>query len=489
MTLTVQLITRGTGAGTDDRYQPAFSPVQHFFDDTLPYLQCCMMNTSIEMCDIYIYYRPPRRGSNTMGENGGTWGDPHFTTLDGTSYMFNGYGEYIYLAISDNLSPPAAFDPHSQSYTFMSQIRTVPIASNDVTVTKGFSARSNDSQSQPVSVIVSRREQLVIRRGTETLEFEDNINTLYFPEMTIERHFNGSNILILSWTVGVTIQINLIEMTSPSTALVLNVAASVAGIFRERTYGLLGTYDGQHINDLRTQNGQIVDNNATVEQIHREFGTTWTIDPSTSLFYYESDQSAEFFEEQNRLFVPTFIEPINSLEQDASIRRACKINVTSLPSSWNIAQRTCYYDISVTNDETFGQTSFNAGDELSSIKADQRDPPLFNTSLPIYMKINDGERIHLKIDASSEYPLSVINLFAVHLPQGATYNTQTGVFDWIAIEGDYYVRIRALDTKYNLMATHEIAFQVEPAKKGDANHFQLQILFFFANIFFAFFSK
>ena len=138
----------------------------------------------------------------------------------------------------------------------------------------------------------------------------------------------------------------------------------------------------------------------------------------------------------------------------------------------------------MTKDQTFGQTSFNAGDEILSIKADQRNPPLFNISLPVYMQVNDGDRIHLKIDASSSDPSSIINLSAVHLPQGATFNVQTGVFDWTAVEGDDYVRIRALDEKYNLMATHEIAFRIESAKKGGANQFELQILLFLVNVLF-----
>jgi hypothetical protein len=281
--------------------------------------------------------------------------------------------------------------------------------------------------------------------------------------------------------VGVTIQINLIEMTSPSAALVLNIAASVAGIFRERTYGLLGTYDGQAINDLRAQDGQIVNNTATLEQIHQQFGITWAIDPTTSLFYYESDQSAAFFQEQNELFLPIFVEPINSPDDDARIRDACKINSTSVSSSWNIAQQTCYYDISVTNDETFGQTSFNAADEISSIKADQLNPPLFNISLPVFMQVKDGDRIHLKMDASSEYPSSVINLSPVHLPQGATFNTEAGIFNWTAVAGEDYVRIQALDTTYNLMSTHEIVFRVESVTKNGANQFELQILLFLVN--------
>ncbi|CAF1204685.1 unnamed protein product [Rotaria sordida] len=307
------IITRGTGAGTDNRYQQTKFPVQHFFHDTVPYLQCCMMSTYTEACNKYMYYRPPRRGSNTMGSNGQMWGDPHFGTLDGTSYIFNGYGEYTYLAINNNTSPSNAFNASDQTYIFMSQIRTIPISFSNVTVTKGFAARSNNVENQSVSITISRREHLVLRRGNEILEFEDNINTLFFPEMTISRlDGNNNSHFSLSWTIGVTIEINVIKMMSPSQQLVLNIAASVAGIFRGKTYGLLGTYDGIENNDLRSKNGCIINSNASLEQIHNDFGVTWSIDPSSSLFYYESHQSAKFFEEKNREFVPSFIDPIKN---------------------------------------------------------------------------------------------------------------------------------------------------------------------------------
>ncbi|CAF4774907.1 unnamed protein product, partial [Rotaria sp. Silwood2] len=124
--------------------------------------------------------------------------------------------------------------------------------------------------------------------------------------MTISRlDGNNNRHFSLSWTIGVTIEINVIEMTSPSKQLVLNVAASVAGSFRNKTYGLLGTYDGRADNDLRSQNGSIISSNASPERIHKDFGVTWAIDPSSSLLYYEAGQTPEFFNEKNRVFIIT----------------------------------------------------------------------------------------------------------------------------------------------------------------------------------------
>ncbi|CAF1158061.1 unnamed protein product [Rotaria sordida] len=414
------IITRGTGAGTDNRYQQTKFPVQHFFHDTVPYLQCCMMSTYTEACNKYMYYRPPRRGSNTMGSNGQMWGDPHFGTLDGTSYIFNGYGEYTYLAINNNTSPSNAFNASNQTYIFMSQIRTIPISFSNVTVTKGFAARSNNIGNQSVSITISRREHLVLRRGNEILEFEDNINTLFFPEMTISRlDGNNNSHFSLSWTIGVTIEINVIKMMSPSQQLVLNIVASVAGIFRGKTYGLLGTYDGIENNDLR---------------------------------------------KKNREFVPSFIDPIKN--NNSLIRSNCKINATSSPSSWNPAQRACYYDSSMTNDIKFGQASLMTGNELLSIRMHQRNPPSFRSSLPLTMSLTHGAHVYLNVSATSEYPSHVVKLFELHRPEHATFNYNTGIFQWTAIKGEHYLSVEALDETYNLKSKHDITFYVKVIDDG-----------------------
>ena len=45
------------------------------------------------------------------------WGDPHITTLDGRTYTFNGWGEYILLQYS----------PPDNGTTFSLQARMVPL--------------------------------------------------------------------------------------------------------------------------------------------------------------------------------------------------------------------------------------------------------------------------------------------------------------------------------------------------------------------------
>ena len=411
------IITHGRGAGTDDRYRPLALPIRHFFEDTLPYVHCCIISTNVEHCQRYMEARPPRRGSNTMNGNSLVWGDPHFATLDDASYIFNGYGEYTYLAIPNDSSISNMSIDGDSSYVFHSQIRTGPLSNSNVTVIKGFAAQSAGIDSEPVSFTVSQREQLLLRRGNDTLDFEDDVERLFFPELTISR-LDGANhsLFSLSWSIGVNIRISLVRLSSPRESLLLNVAVSVSSLFRGKAVGLLGNFDGVSENDLRNRNGTIINQNASLEEIHRQFGSTWAIDPASSLFYYQAGQTAQFFHEKNRQFVPSFIDPVNSSAANQSIQRTCGIDSSRSLSSWTLAERSCYYDFFHSNDTNLAQSSLSVANELLAIKVHQRSVPLFDPNLPLVMTPKLGEQIRWNMTASSEYVSNSIRVSVLHLP-------------------------------------------------------------------------
>ena len=475
-----QLITRGTGGGTDDRYQPVIFPILHFFQDTLPFYACCLATNNEETCTQYFTFRPHRRGSNSRNSWGGTWGDPHFTTLDGSSYTFNGHGEYTYLAIANDSVPVnTAFNPNLQTLIFNAQIRTTPLPSTNggtastATVIRGLAAKSADPLAQRMSITVSRRELLIVRRGNETLDLdssnEDSISnstivTLFYPEMTLEYN-RTSRVITLSWLIGVSIQITPISVTiGGTTALLFNLGVSVAGAHQNRVFGLLGLYDGDRSNDLRAQNGSIVGNASelSLEQIHRSFGQTWAILPSSSLFYYETGDSASVYVLQNQVYTPSFTRPQPSSTLVSAALTACNIPSSSTnQTTWTLAQQTCYYDIAVTSDVSLGQVSRSVADTIEQIVSAQRSPPEFNDDLPLVMVVNGSANVSINFTATSQYS-GAVRYSLLQGPTTARFNDQTAMFSWeptANASNNTVVRVSALDSQYNLVSTYEVVVQ------------------------------
>jgi hypothetical protein len=176
------------------------------------------------------------------------------------------------------------------------------------------------------------------------------------------------------------------------------------------------------------------------------------------LFYYESNQSAAFFEEQNRLFLPSFVDP--TAGNNLTIRNPCKINAMSLPSSWNVGERACYYDLLMTNDLNFAEASLKAGDEFLLVKVNSRSHPFFDQSIPLVMNLKEGEPVKLVMSASSEYLSNIVVVSALHVPRNAVFDNSTGAFKWTAVKGEDYLSIQAHDKTYNLKTNHDITLIV-----------------------------
>ena len=82
------------GAGTSDTFSPKHSIALHFLYDVLPWYACCKVSGQSD-CDTYRKNRPSDDCKNyepPIATN--TQGDPHFTTIDGLEYTFNGVGEF-----------------------------------------------------------------------------------------------------------------------------------------------------------------------------------------------------------------------------------------------------------------------------------------------------------------------------------------------------------------------------------------------------------
>jgi len=473
------LILRGTGAGSNDRYRPSSKPVLHFFSDILSYFACCLLNPSEETCGTYFRYRPSQEGADSPHPSIATWGDPHFRTLDGSDYTFNGYGEYTYLAISNDSIPiGSSFDQLQQNLLFDAQIRITPLPSfnSSATVIRGLAARSNDPLGETISVTISKRERIIVRRGNETLDLEsldDPENSIHtnhtlifsFPEIVLERN-RTTGALTFSWTIGVTIQLTPIIVHSNSTeTLVFSIDLSLSTVYFNRTLGLLGSYDRNSNNDFRARNGSIINHadSFDMEKIHRNFGQTWMIDPQYSLFFYERDSSAQFYQNESLTFTPIFSLPDLPNDQYNRTIHACHIDPTSTnQSQWTFAQRTCFFDIAITDDISFGQISEQIVQKLDQIKIDQQISSPFNLDLPTIQYIRCPGEVLLPFKVLNTN-MSQVTYHLVHGPQRASIDKVTGIFSWFTASpmwDDVLVIVAAHDEYSRVISKREITLRM-----------------------------
>ena len=105
--------------------------------------------------------------------------------------------------------------------------------------------------------------------------------------------------------------------------------------FFNLTYGLMGNCDGNADDDLRNKNNKLISPNAKQDIIHRDFGETWRISPSKSIFSPPLNIPENILQQ----WIPQFQINWPSVTAEQNARKICGND------------QQCLYDISITQND------------------------------------------------------------------------------------------------------------------------------------------
>ncbi|CAM9848205.1 unnamed protein product [Lampetra planeri] len=352
-----------------------FPTKQFDVQEVQPYTDCCVNSGDSSYCSLYYEkrpadscwgYRPPRFGW--------MYGDPHITTMDGVGYTFNGLGEYD-LLIADN----------GNGTKFRIQGRTQRAGFNHTSMATSFVALVAWQLGSPATVGAS-----AVTYTHSGVNVSTPVGNPTSINGTTLMATNGS--LLASFSSGASV-------TVTATVGALQFLVSLPEAMRGRTTGLLGVFNGNKTDDFQASDGTILPFDGTTlpseSKIFYEFGSTWKVTPSSSLFQYGSGESWDIFNNNN--FVPTFYEQLLSESKNLdTIASTCKGN------------QDCIFDVLSTGDLDFGKATVQASDAfISENKIISNKPPTINGSTEVQARLNESTILQITVVDPESDPITL----------------------------------------------------------------------------------
>ncbi|XP_068679238.1 mucin-like protein isoform X1 [Montipora foliosa] len=364
--------------------------------DQEAYKSCCV--DTPHLCSVFYRYRPshdcsdyfflPRRWFCC---------DPHFKTLDGGNYTFNGLGEYVMV--------------DGQDGKFQLQARTGLAQGNSTTATIFIAGAAKEENTSTVEVRVKPR-------GGLSILLEGEI-------------YNGyNNLTNRSVSVGGNISFskpeeNCLEVSFPSASNVkfcekkqsMLFVVSLAIDYKNATKGLLGTWNDNPDDDFTLPDGSVLQPSSTARAIHFEFGVKWQINESQSLFIYGQNESINTFARPD--FVPMFAD--NITWQNDSLRLAAEAQCGE--------DHDCLFDVASTNDLSVGVLTKDINVQLVNETNSLENFPPKIVDVPTAINVTFNRTIKLVVKAEDN---DTIAFRVINKPENATENQIGNVlhFTW-----------------------------------------------------------
>jgi len=193
-----------------------------------------------------------------------SYADPHLITLDGIAFGFQAIGEFL-LA-------------QSSLGTFTIQARqtqTGPVSSQ-VSVNSGFAFKVGNDE---VAVAFNSSNDLQVFVNNEQQTEQGDIVLPNGGQLSI-----ASSLITVSWPDGSKAIISVYSSF-------LNLSLLVADVHKGQLSGLLGNYDGNMANDMRTNLGVDISITPQADQLYGNFTQGWRVTDETSLFVYANNEN------------------------------------------------------------------------------------------------------------------------------------------------------------------------------------------------------
>uniref|UniRef100_A0A8C9S3J0 Sushi domain containing 2 n=1 Tax=Scleropages formosus TaxID=113540 RepID=A0A8C9S3J0_SCLFO len=279
---------RGHDWGSPPYKRPPRVPgASHWVYDVISFYYCCLWSDN---CRYYFAHRPSSDCRTYRAPKAGVvFGDPHIITFDGTTYTFNGQGEY-YLV-------------RSPSNNLTIQGRTERVKMENGTLAKATRLSSVAMMEKGSDVIEvrlgNRQNHLEVLRNEQVLSFSEQ------SWMDLSGVFVFSPIpqnVTVMFPSGAGIEARGRGDTLAATVL-------LPAEFFNDTLGLLGRMNGDAADDLVSSDGQVISSEQSSAEDLFHFGAGWLISNETSLFTYDSDHLLDtyfFAPKHDPDFVPAF---------------------------------------------------------------------------------------------------------------------------------------------------------------------------------------
>ncbi|KAI8482347.1 hypothetical protein Bbelb_399380 [Branchiostoma belcheri] len=343
---------------------------------------------------------PPTRDCLTpeTTAEGWTWfrWDPHFTTLDGVSYTFNGLGEYVIA------------DTDSGLYQVQGRTALAP-GSSHATVISAVAINERGKLPIQINIVGNSSLGLYVNGSmTDPSVFESNEEIEVGDNAVILKPSNDS--ILVVFLSGVTVKVSAKKG-------MLAVEFSAPPEYRGKVRGLLGRWDGDPANDFEAFNGTVFPADSTERELY-EFGNSWKVTaengPKKSLFFYKDGEDVNTFTSTD--YQPKYTDELvfDDPELETRAREICG-NDTE-----------CLFDVSQTGDLEVAVITVEGKEEFGSqTAARERFPPTVFGPDAVYATVNDT--VTIRINASDPNNGSLVFALGEDVPNSVDLTTEGGV--------------------------------------------------------------